>query len=119
MLTFDEVVNREGYYHDARTGDVLRVVGPGETCCWRDGSWHDGAPPAARDEPRFTPVTRDVLARFDDVLRAVEQTCGTEALSGRIVNRQSARQPTGGVATQETVMRTEKEHPNDSSDDTR
>ena len=99
MLTFRDIQNCEGYYYNVETGDILRNVGPGQTCCWAEGSWVKVSSDHGLDVPQFELVTADISASFEEVQREAERKFGHSA--GRFVNRQTAVQPDGGVVTEE------------------
>lgn len=104
MLTFREIQDREGYYYNRRTGDLLRVVYLGRAGCAPGASWPDTLAADDPDDPQFELVTPDVLTALAEVQRAVAERYGA-AGSGRLVSRHTAVQPDCRVVTEEAVIR--------------
>ena len=100
MLTFREIQNCEGYYYNRVTGDVLRNVGPGLSCCWSEGVWEETGVTSEPDAPQYEWLTGDVMLPFVLVEQEVLSRYGGPQ-SGRVVNRQTAVQPDGGLRTEE------------------
>jgi len=109
--TFQEIRHSEGYYLDLETSDLLRNVlsedyGGGATPPWTDAL---GDPVAAR----FVLLTEDVLLPLEAVQRLAVARFGG-ARPSRLINRQTAAQPEGGLRTE--VARSVLRSPSDKSE---
>lgn len=100
MLTFREIQSCEGYYYNVETGDILRIVGPGETRCWSEGSWKETDFTTDVDARQFELVANDVLVPFETIQGYIASKYGRGAPE-RLLNRQTAIQPDGRVITEE------------------
>ena len=103
MLTFRELNSCEGYYYDVTTGDILRNVGPGQSHCWSEGSWVSLDAGVELDSPRYELLTTNVSVAFATVQRLAAEKYGL-APSGYVINRQTAIQPGGDIATEEATI---------------
>jgi hypothetical protein len=104
MLSFREIQDCEGYYYSPKTGDLVRVVGPGTDRCWAEGSADETAAVADADEPQFELVTADMMTPIEAVRREVTRRY-PGASPGRLLHRQTAAQPDGRLLTQEAPIR--------------
>ena len=103
MLTFREIHGCEGYYVSRKTGDLVRVLGPGTDRCWAEGAPAETDSVGDVNEPQFELVERDVLVPLETVSRAAAERYGVRP-SGRLLHRQTAVQPDGRVLTQEARL---------------
>ena len=101
MMTLAEVAEREGYFLDTDTGDILRNVGPQSP---NSGSEQGVALDALPDLARFAQIADDVTVPIETIQKMAAQILG-RAVSGRVVNRQTAIQPDGTTVTEEAEIR--------------
>lgn len=100
MLTASEVVQCEGYFLELESGDLLRNVLPEPDQCENDHGGPDAELTAFPAEARFERISGDVTLPLEEITAIAEKQFG-RALSGKIINRQTAAQPDGTLVTEE------------------
>ena len=103
MLTLSAIADCEGYYLDTETGDILRIVRPQPEQCDQDAMGQGDDTGASLTVPRFERLSGDVTLPLDRIIEEGAARFG-RPLSGRIVNRQTARQPDGSLVTEQTEI---------------